>query len=905
MIAAMQCPLCQAENNETAERCAQCGRELLALGFGSVLAARYEILNPLGAGGLGRVYRAHDRMLDEVVAVKVLHPEAARSEELATRFRSEIKLARKVRHRNVCAIHEYGEEGAFRFVAMELVDGVDLGRVVREQGPLPPREAFDVAVQVAKGLVAIHDAGVIHRDLKTPNIMRDTRGVVRLLDFGIAKRSTASPRGTLALTGEHRVVGTPEYMSPEQARGDELDGRSDIYAFGIVLFEILTGAVPFHANTPVGTLLRQINDAPPLDGPDAARIPPSLLPVLRRTLAKDARDRYDSARDLLEALRVARAIQYPEAAVTPPPLPAVEDGAPEVPQHLKTTVLPKPAFARPPHTPGDEPPAPPLPRGAKQTPPAASRPGTPGGTMPRPAPPRPGTPPPATPRPPVARAPMTPLDPTAVAPRPPMPSGGARRFASEKPLPPSPSPGTPTPVDTSPPGLRPPGTGSQKRPPGEKPPLPAGRARIEDPPTARESAASAALDLSQTFVELSPVGSDLSDVDSGDTAGPPLAAAPARPPLPPPRPAGLDVDRWLSVLRGGLDSARAYRGYPVAENQPLLIAAGALAAAVLLLVVVRLVTSRGPGSEAAAPAAEASAAPAPAVVAVEPTPAERATPAPASFPAATQPTPVAGLAPPGGGAIPPTGGPPSTPAAAPSAKPSRPSPMPTAAPLAVETEAPAPPPTPRPRQRAARVPRPTASPSAPALPPRGSIELDVRPWAEVLVDGAPSGRTPIAAIEVAPGPHDVRLSHPAYWPLQRTIAVEAGRASRLDVDLQWEGIARSARSAPYELPLDDVPSDPYYSRGVGQLKDGDFRGAVLTLEPVVRRLTFQPKRRKELARAQFCLGVAYLELGREVNAKTSFLAALENDGSIKPAPGAFPAKVITFFSHAKESRKKP
>jgi hypothetical protein len=188
---------------------------------------------------------------------------------------------------------------------------------------------------------------------------------------------------------------------------------------------------------------------------------------------------------------------------------------------------------------------------------------------------------------------------------------------------------------------------------------------------------------------------------------------------------------------------------------------------------------------------------------------------------------------------------------------------------------------------------------------RGSIELDVRPWAEVLIDGAPSGRTPLGAIELTPGPHDVQLSHPNYWPLQRTVAVEAGRASRLGVDLQWEGIARSARSAPYELPFGDTPSDPYYTRGIAQLKDGDFRGAILTLEPVVRRLTFQPKRRKELARAQFCLGVAYLEVGREVDAKTSFLAALENDGSLKPAAGSFPAKVLSFFEHAKDSRKKP
>src|SRR5262249_52030915 len=152
-------------------------------------------------------YRAHDRMLDETVAVKVLHPAAARSPEQSQRFRSEIKLARKVRHRNVCAIHEYGEHGGYRFVSMELVDGGDLHRVLRERGALAPEDAFEVAVQVAEGLFAIHEVGVIHRDLKTPNIMQDAKGVVRLLDFGIAK--LLAPTEGQAVTGVQRVVGTP------------------------------------------------------------------------------------------------------------------------------------------------------------------------------------------------------------------------------------------------------------------------------------------------------------------------------------------------------------------------------------------------------------------------------------------------------------------------------------------------------------------------------------------------------------------------------------------------------------------------------------------------------------------------------------------------------------------------
>jgi serine/threonine protein kinase len=282
-VAVMQCPACGAEVADSSPVCPGCGAAVPALAAGTLLAGRYEIQELLGAGALGRVYRAIDRTLNEAVAVKVLHPETTRSAEITRRFRNEIKLARRVRHLNVCAIHEYDEDGPLQFVAMELVDGADLQRLLRERGPLPPAEIYEVALQVARGLGAIHDAGVIHRDLKTSNIVRDQAGAVRLLDFGIAKRST--PTGTLALTNVERVVGTPEYMSPEQIRGDELDPRSDIYSFGVVLFELATGTLPFEGKTPLDTMLRQVNEPPPLYGDRAARIPPALLALLRRLLA--------------------------------------------------------------------------------------------------------------------------------------------------------------------------------------------------------------------------------------------------------------------------------------------------------------------------------------------------------------------------------------------------------------------------------------------------------------------------------------------------------------------------------------------------------------------------------------------------------------------------------------------
>src|SRR6185436_5619602 len=205
---------------------------------GTTIANRYEIEGVLGEGGMGLVYKAKDRVLEEVVALKVLRPNFARTPEADRRLRSEIKLARKVSHRNVCRIHEYGEDvGGLRYISMELLEGVDLRQVLRERGGLPADEAFRTVLQVADGLQAIHEVGVIHRDLKTPNIMRDARGTIRLMDFGIAKEWGAANSATA--TG--LVMGTPEYMSPEQARGDKIDFRSDVYALGIILYELFTG----------------------------------------------------------------------------------------------------------------------------------------------------------------------------------------------------------------------------------------------------------------------------------------------------------------------------------------------------------------------------------------------------------------------------------------------------------------------------------------------------------------------------------------------------------------------------------------------------------------------------------------------------------------------------------------
>ena len=315
----MVCPSCRADNDDAAEVCFTCRTILSAVTQGSVVGSRYEVLSFLGRGCMGTVYKTHDRVLDEDVAIKVLRADAVGAPGMVACFRSEIKLARQVSHRNVCRIHEYGEDGPLQYISMELVDGPNLKDVLRRGGPLSADAASDILVQAAFGLDAIHAAGIVHRDLKTLNITRDADGRVRVMDFGIAKR--LAPEGSDP-TSSGYVVGSPEYMSPEQARGRRVDRRTDLYSLGIVGYELLTGAVPFRGDTPVATLLLHVEAALPLDGPEAAAIPKALVPVLRKALAKDPEERFANAGEMAAALAAARgggAASVARAAPAPAP----------------------------------------------------------------------------------------------------------------------------------------------------------------------------------------------------------------------------------------------------------------------------------------------------------------------------------------------------------------------------------------------------------------------------------------------------------------------------------------------------------------------------------------------------------------------------------------------------------
>jgi TonB family protein len=306
-MTATSCPSCEAVTDTASRSCESCG-EPLPVSPGWVIAERYEIQARLGEGGMGAVFRARDRALRVTVAFKVLRLKADPS--AVRRFHHEVTLARKVRHENVCAVYEYGEDGGILYCTMELVGGKNLRQVLREQAPLAVDRAYQVALKAAAGLRAIHEAGVLHRDLKASNIMIDTKERVRLVDFGIAKAMPAPEEDASTtetpITGRDAVLGTPAYMSPEQVMGWPLDPRSDIYSFGIVLFELFTGEVPFHGGSRAATMRKHLEEPPPLHGPLAQSLPTPLVHVLARALAKDPDRRYADVAELIGDLERAR-----------------------------------------------------------------------------------------------------------------------------------------------------------------------------------------------------------------------------------------------------------------------------------------------------------------------------------------------------------------------------------------------------------------------------------------------------------------------------------------------------------------------------------------------------------------------------------------------------------------------
>jgi len=290
----------------------------------------YRLISRIGVGGMGEVWRAEDMKLLRPAAVKVLLESLAEDPELKARFMREAQTAARLNHPNIATIYSVGEIDRTMYIAMELIEGQSLADRIAA-GRVPAAEAVRIMAQVAIGLAEAHDHGVIHRDVKPDNIMITRRGV-KILDFGIAR--DVSPRQQAALTRAHVVLGTPDYMSPEQATGKTLDGRSDIFALGIVLYEALSGRLPFSGATPTDTMVK-IASAPPQPLPSMLPgVPSTLADVIGRCLQKNPDDRYAGARDLAADLERVEAALDDTAAIpryTPTShLPAVESAPPPV-----------------------------------------------------------------------------------------------------------------------------------------------------------------------------------------------------------------------------------------------------------------------------------------------------------------------------------------------------------------------------------------------------------------------------------------------------------------------------------------------------------------------------------------------------------------------------------------------
>ncbi|OVE79374.1 hypothetical protein BVY01_02740 [bacterium I07] len=302
----VRCPYCRELIYKDAVKCKHCGSLLSDLPFSAVdsdtrirnaLASRFEIQEELGRGGMSIVYKAIQKNLNRPVALKVLPGQFTHDKEFLERFHREAQSAAQLKHPSIVTIYDEGSESGVHFISMEYVDGKDLHTLIQEQGPLPVNKTKALISSVAKGLGHAHEMELIHRDIKSSNILIDKKGRPVLSDFGIARAADSQ-----GLTQTGIVIGTPEYMSPEQARGEKLDARSDIYSLGVVLYECLTRQVPFKSDTILGTIHKITHDKP--ERPRALNndIPIGLENVVLRCIEKDTEQRYSSCEVMVNAL---------------------------------------------------------------------------------------------------------------------------------------------------------------------------------------------------------------------------------------------------------------------------------------------------------------------------------------------------------------------------------------------------------------------------------------------------------------------------------------------------------------------------------------------------------------------------------------------------------------------------
>jgi serine/threonine protein kinase/Tol biopolymer transport system component len=311
----MKCPKCQTENTLDSEFCKKCAAPLTSsreigisrtetlvppredLTTGAIFAGRYQVIEELGHGGMGKVYKVFDKETKSRVALKLISPDVAGHKNAIERFRNELKIARDISHKNICRMYDLGREAETYYITMEYVPGEDLRSLIRRTRRLDMSTAISIAKQVCEGLIEAHRLGVVHRDLKPSNIMIDREGNAKVMDFGIAR----SLKGK-GMTATGAMIGTPEYMSPEQVDGKEADQRADIYSLGIILYEMVTGKVPFGGDTAFAVALKHKSEPPESPKKLNPQIPENLSRLILKCLEKDKENRYQIAGEVLAEL---------------------------------------------------------------------------------------------------------------------------------------------------------------------------------------------------------------------------------------------------------------------------------------------------------------------------------------------------------------------------------------------------------------------------------------------------------------------------------------------------------------------------------------------------------------------------------------------------------------------------